>query len=152
MVFELFCLFGGGGVGRHINSNFVRASQAFSSAQTSLCHLPAAMAMPLKDGKWSGPEWTKTWSMAHQTFNQKEWGLHTVTLNFEEGTMTERWRKKANSKDSLGKNGDEDGNKTPNDNNAKGKGKGKMKRPAAVQVAPKTPKTMKKKSKTKTKK
>ena len=90
--------------------------------------------------------------MAHQTFNQKEWGLHTVTLNFEEGTMTERWRKKANSKDSLGKNGDEDGNKTPNDKNAKGKGKGKMKKPAAVQVAPKTPKTMKKKSKTKTKK
>ena len=29
-----FAYLGGGGVGRHINSNFVRASQAFNSAQT----------------------------------------------------------------------------------------------------------------------
>ena len=57
--------------------------------------LIAAMA---KDAKWNGPEWTKTWSMSDQRFNQKDWALHTVSLNLEEGTFTERWRKKTKTK------------------------------------------------------
>ena len=75
--------------------------------------------------------------MSDQRFNQKDWALHTVSLNLEEGTFTERWRKKTKTK--FG-----DDEKKPKKTSPK-TAKGKMKRPAAKKVDPKT--TAKKKSK-----
>ena len=43
-------------------------------------------------GDWEGPTWRKTWK-GDNNWNNKDWALHKIEVNFDEKSVTEHWRK-----------------------------------------------------------
>ena len=41
---------------------------------------------------WEGPTWKKTWK-GDNNWNNKDWALHKIEVNFDEKSVTEHWRK-----------------------------------------------------------